>query len=958
MRTFLRFFAILSFSAMLLPSSAFSEDFFGLPVRSLALVDDKGSPWPGADSLLPLLDLKPGDLLSREAVRSGIATLYLKRQFRDIRVETSPRDGGVAVLYRLFPVTIVDKVMLRGNHTMPDRTIQDALGVIAGKELREDLFPDLRTNIQTSYQAAGYYNVRVEFRPVPAPHPHRVHLYVYITEPKQTVIADIRFKGNTVIPAEDLLPVMENRKGGPLLTNVLFEKDLVAIQKKYADAGYPAAQPGPVSMSFQGERVFLEIGGAEGPKVHVAFSGNRRYCEQHFPDILVAALEDHRPPDLLQTECDKFFRSMLLIGQEHDVSDTVLESSADKIRNAYRDEGYPDAKVSFEKREADGTLDILFSIVEGRQVTIDSITVEGNKAFASKNILGMMDTRPAGLFRVGMYREDVLDRDKDYIADQYAAAGYLSAEVKTQVARLTDGGNVAVVIRIQEGRKTVMGGVSFEGNAALSSAELAATVLARPGMPFSDRVVEEDRYRILTAYARKGYLYARVEAEKRSSQGNGAAASAGNGDAGLPETVHIVFHIAEDKPVMIGKVILRGNAYTRDHVILRELEPKPGEPYNYESILQSQQRVYRYGYFSQARYEPVHPAEKEYRKDMLFTVEERPAGAVEFGVGYGDLDRLRGFVEVSHRNLRGTARYASLRFEGSDILKRAALTYQEPWIFGRPLDSQFTLAWSDRKNINQDTREVTYQTRKTSAAWGVEKKTDRLKTSLTYQFENVDNYNVKPEAQLSFEDSGRVLVSSLNPAVLWDRRDDPFNPAKGGIHGIVVKEALSELGSQADFTKATVQTSWFFSPKERVVFALSGRCGMAWPHRQTEVVPIHERFFLGGGTTVRGYTQDSVGPYSIDTAGERVPTGGSSMVQLNAELRVNSSGGVGMVLFSDAGNVWVDRRIRLDDLRASYGTGLRYQTPVGPLRIDYGQKIHRRPGESPGELHFNIGHAF
>ena len=140
--------------------------------------------------------------------------------------------------------------------------------------------------------------------------------------------------------------------------------------------------------------------------------------------------------------------------------------------------------------------------------------------------------------------------------------------------------------------------------------------------------------------------------------------------------------------------------------------------------------------------------------------------------------------------------------------------------------------------------------------------------------------------------------------------------------------------------------------------ALSGRAGMAWPQRDTVEVPINERFYLGGGTTVRGYLQDSIGPPFEAATSAKVPTGGSSMIQLNAEARLNAAGGNGVVLFVDGGNVWIDQQIRLHELRASYGAGLRYATPVGPLRLDYGQKIHRRPGESPGELHFNIGHAF
>jgi outer membrane protein assembly factor BamA len=199
----------------------------------------------------------------------------------------------------------------------------------------------------------------------------------------------------------------------------------------------------------------------------------------------------------------------------------------------------------------------------------------------------------------------------------------------------------------------------------------------------------------------------------------------------------------------------------------------------------------------------------------------------------------------------------------------------------------------------------------------------------------------------------------LTPAVIWDLRDNPFNPTKGSLHGVSVKEAMKTLGSEADFTKATVQTSWYLPLGDRLLGALSARAGMAWPHWDTDEIPLNERFKLGGGNTVRGYLQDMVGPTSTDpVTGNLVPTGGDSMVLFNGELRINPSGGLGLVLFTDAGNVWTGREINLDDLRASYGAGIRFNTPVGPLRLDYGQKIHRRAGESPGQIHFSIGQAF
>ncbi len=275
----------------------------------------------------------------------------------------------------------------------------------------------------------------------------------------------------------------------------------------------------------------------------------------------------------------------------------------------------------------------------------------------------------------------------------------------------------------------------------------------------------------------------------------------------------------------------------------------------------------------------------------------------------------------------------------------------------RDLEGKLSLVWSDSKRLNSDTREIYYKTSRTAISYGVEKLYNKLKPSLTYQFENIVNYDVKPAAELTPEDTGRVLVSSLSPAVVLDQRDDVFNPRQGALYGLVVKEALKELGSQAAFSKLTAQASWYI-PAGSVVVALSARAGMAWPFDDTPEVPLHERFYAGGSSTVRGFTQDAIGPSKKDVNGNMIPTGGDSMAIFNFELRINPGEGLGFVLFTDAGNVWPGQEIDLGDLRASYGIGLRYGTPVGPLRVDYGWKIHPLSGESAGDFHFSIGQAF
>jgi outer membrane protein insertion porin family len=890
--------------------------FAGLPVTRVLLKDERGNPWTKTGQIAELLGVKPGDALSGAAIREGLALLYLTGAFRDIRVEAFPENGGVRLEYIFLPITIVDKVSIHGTSALSKTELSEALPGLEGKELREAAFPGLKEDILALYQAVGYYETAVSFRVEPLPEPHRVVLHVDVHEGEPTIIEEIDFTGNRVFTDKELTRVMKSRVGAPLKRDQLLDRDMEAILKKYTNAGYPAAKPGPVSTAFRDRKAFLRIQGSEGPRVTVRIAGNREFSS------------------------DKLEQA-LLIRTEHDVSDVAVDGSVDKIKALYREQGYADVVVDVKKTESPAGLDLDFTINEGPRVAVRRIELRGVAAFSTAKIKKQMALREIGWFRAPPFREGLLRTDVDNIHDRYLEAGYLSVAVKSTVARIADNAEALVTIEVTEGPRTVTGDVSFEGNLVFTKTELLDKTVLRPGTPFNERLLDEDKYRILSAYSGKGYLFARVDAEK----------SAHNG------VMDIRYRITEDRPVTIGRIILRGNERTKDHAILRELLVKPGDSYDYAAILASQQRIYRLGYFRLARFEPVRPGAREYDQDMLFTVEERPAGAMEVGAGYGDLDRLRGFVELSHRNLFGTAKYSSLRYEQSDILKRAIFNFQEPWFLDRKLDAKFSLVWSDSERLNSDTREIYYKSRKTSASFGIEKSYEQLKPSLTYQFENVVNYDVRSAAQLTPEDSGRVLVSSLSPALIWDLRDDVFNPRRGALYGIILKEALRELASEADFSKLTVQAGWFL-PLANTVTALSARAGMAWPFRGTSEVPLHERFYVGGSTTVRGYTQDSIGPSAADQNGELIPQGGASMAIFNIELRLNPGEGLGFVLFTDAGNVWPGQEIDLTGLRASYGAGIRYGTPVGPLRIDYGQKINRRPGESPGEIHFNIGNTF
>ncbi len=323
---------------------SFASQFSGLTVTQIVIQDDQGKAWSAPEQITPLMAVKPGDTFSGAAIREGISYLYLTSRFKDVRVDGFPDNGGVKLVYTLVPITLVQEIEIRGNHVMSTSRIMDTLRGINGRELREDKFPDYRTGILTLYQSDGYYGAAVDFKIEQLKEPHHVILRIYITEPKRTVIADVNFSGNAVFTKKQLLKVMKSKPGKPLRTDVLFDQDMAAILQKYTEAGYPTAKPGPVNISFRDEMAYVLVAGKEGPKVTVHLSGNHAFS-------------------------DKEIRKQVLIWSEHDISDPIIDSSVDKIKNLYKDSGYDNVKLTLKKTEAPGMADLFFDIQEGRRIT-------------------------------------------------------------------------------------------------------------------------------------------------------------------------------------------------------------------------------------------------------------------------------------------------------------------------------------------------------------------------------------------------------------------------------------------------------------------------------------------------------------------------------------------------------------------------------------------------------------
>jgi outer membrane protein insertion porin family len=293
----------------------------------------------------------------------------------------------------------------------------------------------------------------------------------------------------------------------------------------------------------------------------------------------------------------------------------------------------------------------------------------------------------------------------------------------------------------------------------------------------------------------------------------------------------------------------------------------------------------------------------------------------------------------------------------SSLAQRLLLQYYKPWFFDKEkLQLRAYMLIENKKEVNIDTRDTLYKLKRYKASAGVEKDvSDIVVASFYYEFSVVNTYDVQPDIILSKEDVGTLFISGIIPGILYDTRDNIFEPKKGIFAGASLKFTSPIFFSESDFIKFSFFGNYYRALSKRFVFAASFRGGLARGYRGTTELPIVERFFLGGRTTVRGYDQDLLGPKGEDGN----PTGGNAFLMQSLELRASLGKGFGLVAFLDGGNVWLETNdIDLMEWKFTPGIGLRYKTPVGPLRFDYGYKLEDEPGQSRGVFHFSIGHAF
>ncbi len=611
-------------------------------------------------------------------------------------------------------------------------------------------------------------------------------------------------------------------------------------------------------------------------------------------------------------------------------SERLLRKDIDRIIALYREKGHHLVEVEAKKEEIAGEVVVNYIINEGVAVRVRKIEIRGNELLSERKIKGTMVTRVHRLLQPGIFREDLLNDDLSRIIALYHNEGFLQARIVDTEKHFTgDGRWVHLIIEVSEGPRFSTGEVGIYGNLLFSDEELMDILSLRTGEVFSLAKLAEDRRRIESYYARAGHIFAQAGIETRIDEER--------------KKVEIAYRITEGPLIFVEKIEIRGNRTTRDEVIRRELTIKPGDVFNRDEIERSRLRVHGLGFFYGVNWWTTEGSAPD-RKNLVFEVEERKTGTLLLGVSYGDAG-FGGTVSLSQDNFdirnfpafTGGGQRIRLEADIGEEQTTYELSFTEPWLFGRPLLFGF--------DIHSTARRWEFHTEE-SAGWQLRlghRLGEFVHGTVAYNHRDITITDVEGGAPVHIlAEEGRRTINSLILGLVDDRRNLPVHPTAGHRSSITAELAGGMLGGDVEFNKFTGETRWFFTPFEEweeLVLDIRLRGGFL-----TDDAPFHERFFLGGIHTVRGYPERGLGPV---VRGE--PLGGEEMLVFNVEFRYPLVRDIKLAAFLDAGYLGAEGYNSSSGV--SIGVGLRMVTPIGPVRLDYGYSIEREEGR----LHFTIG---
>lgn len=894
------------------------------------------------EQIARILPLQPDGSVSAEDIRGAIKRLYATGRYAFIQVNAEPAPTGVSLVIETRPQWFIGPVQVETDFRSPPNPgqVENAARLRLGEPFAEEDIARAVEGIQDLLRRNGFFLGTVlpemsrneEFQQVSFRFVVKSGPRARLTHPEIT--------GDPRLSPPDIAKAAGYRGwfGWKRATRRNVQRGMQRIRRMFEKQDRLTARVSIEDTRYDRERnratPILNVQG--GPKVTIRTVG---------ADIRQRRLRRYIPV----FDIEEVNRDLLVLG-------------ARNLRDYFQGRGYFEAEVDFQVIDAGADQqEIVYVVTQGPRYRLVDVIVQGNQYFDDESIRERMFLLPARFLvhRRGRYSEGLARRDEEAIARLYQANGFRDAQVAIQTTGrgAGTGGDVTAVVTIEEGPQYFVSGLKLHGVEAIDQQALMPALASQPGQPFSEYNVGLDRDYILTAYQQAGYPEAAFE--WRMSEGPG------------PHEISVEYFIAEGERRFVRQVLISGNRVTRPAFIENNVLLGRGDPLSWTEMGRTQRRLYELGVFTKVNMAVQNPQGETENKFVLFDLDEGNRYSLAIGVG-AEFGRIgggntttfdqpagatgfapRASFEVSRLNMFGLGHSLNLKTRYSTINRRVLLNYLAPRFMnveGRHLS--ITGLWDETFDVR------TFQARRIEGALEWAEQISRATTVFarySWRDARVDEETLKINPQLVPLLAQTARVGMLAGSLLRDRRDNPTDATRGDFATADFGVSAGIFGSRQDFTRFLGRYAKYFSLRRNWVLAIQTQFGMLNPFAvpagvsSEDAVPLPERLFGGGSTSHRGFPDNQAGPRDLVTG---FPIGGNAQLFHNTELRFPFlTDNIDGVLFHDFGNTFssldsISFRVHQRDLTDfnymvhAVGFGIRYRTPVGPVRIDLAWSIN------------------
>ncbi|HEX4075310.1 MAG TPA: POTRA domain-containing protein [Candidatus Acidoferrales bacterium] len=946
-----------SYASLGMPAAAQQATIEGQTVAEVRVVYQSGEP---AKEKIPPLPLVAGKRFDFAAERESLRDLYAMGDYASIEVTSSAGPKGLRIDFVVEPNFYNNVIRIQGLAEPPSEPAAlAAVRLSLGEPFRESSLREAVSRLQSSLSDDGLYEAKIKWSLSPRDDEREMNVLFTVDPGPRAHVGNVTLDNQTPYTDAQLLK-RSKVSAKSAVTSAGLSHASERVKKYLVKQGYLGAGARFERGAYdpQTKKVPLTFSVTAGPRIRIEIDGAHVSKGQQ--------------------------KKLLPMYEEGAVDEDLLQEGRRNLRNYLQSQGYFDADVDVSSRQDDTLKEraITYQVMRGDRYRMAGVAFDGNKYFSAPLLARRLSIEPAAFLSSGRFSQQMLRDDIDSVRDVYLSNGFRDAQVTSTVDDHYRGkkNNLFVTFHVVEGGQTFIASLKIEGNRAIGTPTLLGVTGSTPGQPYSESSVTSDRNNILALYYNDGYPEASFHEDTVP------------GDK--PNEVQLLYHITEGDRIDVAKVLLTGYQYTRPGIIARQVDIKPGGPLRESDVAKTQRQLYNLGVFERVQIAPQNPSGTDPNKAVVVQAQEGHRYTIGYGFGF-EVQRIagggasssagtvsnpngsiigaspRGIFEIARANMFGRAQTLSFQARGSTLEYRFATTYTaDSFLANHTLSLQLTGYAEKTQDINTFT-----STRFEGGAQLVEKLSPSSSLLYRYFYRRVKAANLAVAEDEIPLLSQPELVSGFGLTYARDRRDNPTDASHGNFNTADVSWATTTLGSSASYFRGFFQNSSFYSIGRSFVIARSTRFGIEEPLGNTieginapfnpaqcqtnaapvteQIIPLPERFFAGGGTSLRGFGLNQAGPRDPCTG---FPIGGLAVLIFNQELHfplklpfVGSK--LGGTLFYDGGNVFTDVNhitlrwkppslTNLDYFSHTIGFGLRYPTPVGPVRVDFGYQLN------------------